>query len=114
MSRSGTASLLPIMRGETAGSRDRAFVNGPNGERALRTAAWYLRVENYTPPVAGKNRDVRAELYVKPEDRTEVNDVADRCPEVLELLTEVLDAGPSQQQADARPPLADILILGME
>ncbi|HEY4310626.1 MAG TPA: sulfatase-like hydrolase/transferase [Pirellulales bacterium] len=108
------ASLLPILRGEATAVHDRAFVAGRDGERALRTPAWYLRVGNYAPPVVGNHRELQAELYVKPDDHIEVNDVADRCPEVLELLTEVLDSGSDSSQSVAQRPLADVLVLGME
>jgi arylsulfatase A-like enzyme len=63
---------------------------GPGGERALRTPAWLLR-----RPPAGVNVDEdsppRAELYVKPDDRWEANEVADRCPDVAERLLAALD-----------------------
>jgi arylsulfatase A-like enzyme len=63
---------------------------GPGGERVLRTPAWLLRL-----PAAGNNADVgsprHAELYVKPDDRWEANEVADRCPDVVERLLAVLD-----------------------
>lgn len=74
-------SLVPLLREEypAAAWRDRLAVAGRGAERALRTPAWYLRA------------DEKAELYVKPDDRWEVNDVALRCPEVVEGLQGALD-----------------------
>ena len=83
-------SLLPIVRGEHEGWRNRAFVVGAGQQRGFRTPAWYLRAPGKLA-LAGSREPARAvELYVKPDDRWEINDVADRCPEVVELLTELL------------------------
>lgn len=56
------------------------------GDLALRTAAWMLRAGGYDE--AGEARDV--ELYVKPDDRWEANEVADRCPGVVEAALGLL------------------------
>ena len=55
---------------------------GEQGQRAIRIPAWMLR---HTP-----EGDPPAHLYVKPDDRWEMNDVAPRCPEVTDKLLEVL------------------------
>jgi len=68
--------------------RDRAVVGG-RAARGIRTAAWYL-LEN----IAGGDSAAEGEaapssqLYAKPDDWWEVNDVADRCPEIVERLGE--------------------------
>jgi arylsulfatase A-like enzyme len=77
-------SLLRLARGldfqpaGQAGSlpHDRAVMVSSSGERALRTPAWYAR---FPSPES-------AELYVKPDDRWEINDVTRRCPEVAEVM----------------------------
>ncbi|HEV3006339.1 MAG TPA: sulfatase-like hydrolase/transferase [Pirellulales bacterium] len=79
-------SLLPIVRNEIESLRDRACVAAPDGEQGIRTSGWYLRL-----PAAGpEGRDVldvdRAELYAKPDDCWELNDVADRCRDTVEAL----------------------------
>lgn len=76
-------SLLPLARDQRETLRDRACIARGDGQRAIRTPAWFLRVPAQTsdgvqPPVA--------ELYAKPDDRFEVNDVADRCAEAAEAL----------------------------
>jgi hypothetical protein len=52
-------------------------------DRAIRTPAWCLRE-------SGTLDHPRRELYVKPDDLWEVNDVADRCPEIVAGLAEAL------------------------
>jgi arylsulfatase A-like enzyme len=58
-----------------------ACCRGP-GQRAIRTADWFLRAPDQGP----------AELFGKPDDLWEVNEVARRCPEVVGQLLEQLDA----------------------
>jgi arylsulfatase A-like enzyme len=64
--------------------RDRVCLASPDGftgQRAIRTPAWYLRQAPGEAP----------ELYAKPDDRYEVNDVATRCQAEAELLAQALD-----------------------
>ncbi len=87
-----------------ATTRDRLVVAGAGQERAIRTPAWYLhKVE---PP----------ELYVKPDDFWEVNDVAVRCQEVVECLLDAADRFEqtiySGSVADL-PALSDVLVEGL-
>ena len=98
-------SLMPLVREEPTAPRQRMVVAGPGPERAIRTPAWYLRKTE--PP----------ELYAKPDDIWEVNDVAVRCPEVVDRL---LDAADQFEQAiyggnvADLPPLGDMLVEGLE
>ncbi len=102
-------SLLPSLRQESCGERDRLCVRGPGGQRAIRTPAWYLRVAE------------EPELFVKPDDRWEVNNVTMRCREVSEHLLEALS---QCQQAWGQPnpaggciripPLSNVLLHGLE
>ena len=75
------------------GTRRIIVTDGPGGERAVRTPVWFLR-----QPATGENADGgsprRAELYVKADDRWEANEVADRCPDVVERLLAALDESP--------------------
>ena len=70
---------------------------------------WYMRVPEYSSPDGANKRDLAVELFAKPDDRWEVNDVADRCSEVVELLTAVLDAASSAEAPTSPAPLAEIL-----
>jgi hypothetical protein len=98
-------SLLPLARGEPWASRDRLCITAPAGQRAIRTPAWHLRTGD------------SPELFAKPDDRWEVNNVASRCPEVVERLQEALAAGESALAAGRvsdLPPLDGILVDGLE
>ncbi|MGD9127105.1 MAG: sulfatase-like hydrolase/transferase [Planctomycetia bacterium] len=82
-------SLLPIVRHEKESTeRDRVLLGLPGGELAIRTTYWHMRLTD--PP----------ELYVKPDDRWEANNVADRLPEEVEALRAV---------AEKDTPLPEIL-----
>lgn len=97
-------SLLPLVRGEVESLRDRLCLVG-EAQRAIRVPAWYLR-ESGTQ-----------ELFVKPDDRWEVNDVADRCADVVESLRAVLNASEEALGSghwDALVPLDGALLTGPE
>jgi arylsulfatase A-like enzyme len=97
------SSLLPIVRGEVDTNRPIAhMISG--GEQALRTAAWMFR-----RPAAGA-----AELYAKPGDRWEVNEISKLCPEVISGFEAVLaqvdaspDVAPSGELADELVTIVD-------
>ncbi len=98
-------SLLPIVREEIYQLHDRLCVTGGDVDRAVRTPAWYLR------PAA------EPELYAKPDDRWEVNNVADRCHEVVEKLRAALavfERALADDHGDELPPLDEILLSGWE
>ncbi len=71
-------------------------------QRAVRTPAWFLRQSG------GDHMD----LFVKPDDRWEVNEVSNRCHDAVEALAEVLAQFQTAAQAgnrDQLPPLPPIL-----
>lgn len=68
-------SLLPAASASLL-LRPRAYVRAER-EHALRTPAWHARQTHGGP----------LELYAKPDDRWEVNQVADRCTEVAATIT---------------------------
>lgn len=75
-------TLLPLVREERFSWRDRLCLVGRDGQRGFRTPAWYLR----TPANAASSEQPPHELYGKPDDRWESNDVALRCPEIVAAL----------------------------
>ncbi|MCA9267748.1 MAG: sulfatase-like hydrolase/transferase, partial [Planctomycetales bacterium] len=78
------ASLLPLLEpARGAWPRDHVCICGP-AQRAIRTAGWFLREST------GEGAP-RHELFCKPDDRWEANEVADRCGEVVEQLLAALD-----------------------
>ena len=111
-------SLLPAARGENAALGDRACVVSPTGERVVRTPAWRLRVlprEDESEGAVAMSEPC-VELYVKPDDRWEINEVSDRCPTVIQPLLKVL-ADFETVCAAGRPeelaPLETVLIEGL-
>ena len=98
-------SVLPLIRQEAVALRDRLCIGGNNAQRAIRSPAWYLR--------AGSD----PELFAKPDDRWEINNVASRCQEVVEDLQDVLTqyelALPDGRISDL-PLLSDMLLKGLE
>jgi arylsulfatase A-like enzyme len=99
------ASLLPIINGQHESPRDRLCIVGQDAQRAIRTPAWHLRSA------------LEGELFAKPDDRWDVNNVAIRCREVVECLTDALDQYQQTIQsgfAADLPPLSDVLVSGLE
>jgi arylsulfatase A-like enzyme len=98
-------SLMPIVGGQSAALRDRLCL-AAGAERAIRTPAWHLRAGGGEP-----------ELFAKPDDRWEVNNVASRCPDVVEGLQEALkqyEQAISAGSVTSLPPLGDVLLSGLE
>lgn len=103
-------SVLPLVRGERETLRDRACMTGERGQRAIRTPAWYLRL----PPAQRVEEPcLPAELYAKPDDRWEVNDVADRCCETAAALQSALadfETAAGQGAIERLSPLDESLV----
>ncbi|MCA9246107.1 MAG: sulfatase-like hydrolase/transferase [Planctomycetales bacterium] len=86
-------------------ARDR--VCAANGlERAIRTPAWHLRVPG--------SDEGTPELYVKPDDRFEMNEIAALCPEIVARLQAAIVDTDAYLQGDSQPlaMLSDELISG--
>jgi arylsulfatase A-like enzyme len=85
-------SILPLA--SCAGTLWRnATISTSASARSIRTAAWCLR-EDLTREEGTASNGVTevSELYVRPDDRWEANDVAKLCPEVVEELRAGLSA----------------------
>jgi arylsulfatase A-like enzyme len=72
-------------------------------ERAIRTPAWFLRWWEVTGNAVEGSPGL-AELYVKPDDRWEVSDVADRVPAVIEPLQAAFAARRAWQAGESIEP----------
>ncbi|HEV3417109.1 MAG TPA: sulfatase-like hydrolase/transferase [Pirellulales bacterium] len=120
-------SLLPLAAGASESVRDRACVVALPNERAIVTPAWHMRIVGGQGPEArgqeratgDKEQDQTkvSELFVKPDDRFEVNEVADRCPDcVAELRTAFIQFEQSCQSVESAdpPPLTEVLSRGLE
>jgi arylsulfatase A-like enzyme len=90
-------SVLPLVAAESAAWRDWLMATSHAGNNAIRTANWCLRqgavTSPLTAPVRASDTDIESpscELFVRPDDRWEANDVAKLCPEVVEQLTHAI------------------------
>lgn len=99
-------SVLPLADCNPQPWRDRAC-SVAGGFMAFRSPAWLLH----------RHPDGHGELYAKPDDRLEANEVATRCPEAVEALDSAAEAF---QQAThlPRPPqppqLSRLLLEGLD
>ena len=88
LSRSGPGNPESELR--LGAARRHLIASHPDsGERALLTDEWMLRVSQLSSDSQGPVSP-RIELYAKPDDRWEANDVASRCPQVVEELLAML------------------------
>ncbi len=76
-------SVLPLFSESPIPERQLAITRSPSGELSVRTSAWLLKL----PPAGAP-----CQLFAKPDDRWEVNDIASRCPEIIEELTALTQA----------------------
>ncbi|MBV8678187.1 MAG: sulfatase [Planctomycetaceae bacterium] len=101
--------LLPLIRGEQTKVRDYACLGMDVEEFAIRTHLWHLIVPVEPDPDVPPRSP---ELYRKPEDRWDQNDVADQYPEVaehLELTLRRFVEAVGRDALDTLPPLRDIV-----
>jgi arylsulfatase A-like enzyme len=88
-------SLLPLIGSSADSSPDRALMVSLH-DRAIRTPAWHLR-----QPI-----NAAAELYAKPGDRWEVNEVARLLPEIVLGLEAALT---DSRRPGVAAPMAEVL-----
>jgi hypothetical protein len=99
-----TSGLLRELSGETFARPNVACAIGSR-QRAIRTPAWFLRESQ-------ADESLLHELFAKPDDRWEANEVSSRCTSVVELLAAELDrfkAAAGERSLSESPPLADLL-----
>ena len=92
-------SAMDIVRGERESIRDRLLMVSEH-DRAIRTPAWLLRRPEQGP----------SELYTKPSDRWEVNEIASLCDEVVTGLERAMEELEQAGQTGEVSPLDDILV----
>jgi arylsulfatase A-like enzyme len=88
-------SLTAMLQGRAHADRA-AAISGSC--RALRTPAWFLHCQSAAS----------AELYAKPDDRWEANEVSDRCRDVLPELLAIAEQFARAAQADGPPQFAPL------
>jgi hypothetical protein len=79
----GSHDLTPLLADQSTFVRDRVYVSPGPTEHVLRTPAWFLRA---TGPASSPN----LELFAKPSDRWDVNQVADRAADIAEQMAAAL------------------------
>jgi arylsulfatase A-like enzyme len=94
-------SLLGHAESQHAPLADRAGAAGTN-ERAIRTPGWFLRISSDADGASTN------ELFAKPDDRWEANEVASRCPEVVEQLAAALSEFERAARMHRREDLASL------
>jgi hypothetical protein len=122
-------SLLPLVRGNLESVRDRACISGLSGERAIITPAWSVRLagkagnestvegERDSPAERASGAQAAPELFAKPDDWFEANEVGNRCQEVLGELKEALaqfEQASEGSEAVQLPELPADLVVGGE
>ena len=86
-------SWLPLARAPRVNWREALVFGDAAGSRAIRTAAWSLR-RDATPDDGSAQSDsleYLSELFVRPDDRWEANNVAKLCPDIVDELTDAID-----------------------
>jgi len=78
-------SVLPHLAGSTGTLRQIAATFGSSAGAVLRTPHWF-----FWDPQRTSAKENRPELFSKPDDRWESNDVSSRCPEIVEQLQQEL------------------------
>jgi arylsulfatase A-like enzyme len=100
--------LLPLIRGEKTKVRDYACLGMDVEEFAIRTHLWHLIVPIETDP---DDPPRPPELYRKPEDRWDQNNVIEQYPEVadhLELTLRRFADAIGRDTLDPLPPLREV------
>jgi arylsulfatase A-like enzyme len=108
-------SILPFARGQSVAAFDRASVVGPSGQRGIVVPAWLLRLSEIAD--AGATQNSRAELFVKPDDWFDVNEVSNRCPDIAIQLEATFSEFSEACQAGAPAEPAQLpmeLLVGIE
>ena len=107
-------SLMPIVVDQGQETRDRLLLVSPGehapAQQGLKTPAWYLLERLPAEDAAQAAGDLPEaaltepwELYAKPDDRWEINDVSTRMPDVAERLAALLQEQRRVLNGEAAP-----------
>jgi len=99
-----TSAIMSELSGELLRGINVACAVGAE-QRAIRTPAWFLREQS-------TGDGLQRELFAKPDDRWEANEVSSRCGDIVELLAGELDrfqAAVREGRLSESPPLAELL-----
>ncbi len=89
------SSIMPLIRGEVTQAFDRVCtVQVGEIQYRVETPAWAMRVAATTPTLDKSEvhpvLTQQTELFVKPDDWCEINEVSNRCPKIVEQMQSVL------------------------
>lgn len=89
-------SLLPLVRSGQAEQFDRAYCVSALNERAFVTPRWSLlsaspEEEHLVGSATDTAHESRYELFVKPDDWFDVNEVSNRCPDIVEAMVTAMN-----------------------
>jgi hypothetical protein len=124
--RDSAGRSLPRIAGSRGLHRRLAIARSTSGEIALATPAWFVRSpvcataqdpSNRVPPSYDRLGQRPIELFVEPDDYFQVNEVADRCVEVVEEFQKIVHAVEAAVFSEEPPPeltLADVLLHGLD
>ena len=96
-------SLFRELSSATPAQQDMLLVRGVGDELACRTRAWHLRLPR------GLSGDATAELYAKPSDRWEVNEISTRASDIVAKLVDATRLALSQRPDNSPLALAEEL-----
>ena len=91
---SSTALLAFAHDGFLLPGRDALIAEGPAGKRSIRTADWSLRYDPTAESIESRDNSC-CELFVRPDDRWEANNVASLCSEETASLLARLSERPA-------------------
>jgi len=96
-------SLLTAYRECPSDWRQMVVAHDAGGQRVVRTPAWMFRHKAGESGCAGT-----PQLFAKPDDRWEVNDVASRCPDIVEAMLALLAEHERRLTASSALDLLDL------
>lgn len=86
---SASISVVQLAKTSCAPARDSLLATSASA-RAVRTSRWCLREDRGNARSAAHDGNGRPELFVRPDDRWEANDVAKLCPDTVDELRPLL------------------------
>ena len=104
--RSRGTSLLPFAEAMHVEARDRLVIGTPGGTCAVRTEGWYLIDRS------GDETDGSPQLFAKPDDRWEQNDVAHLCREIVDDMRTAMHQWSNQEPDVSLQPIDEKLTGG--
>ncbi len=100
-------SLRPSVLDQAGPAASQLACSEHDRQRAIRVPAWFLRQAGDGPP----------QLYAKPDDRWEFNEISNRCGAIVDDIADVITQFEAAARADDRhqlPTLSELLMHGLD